>query len=277
MIELIPGQLYRRQELHDRYGGQRQGGISMPKNWPVIFLFSSPRGEEFGYKDGWTEDGFYIYTGEGQKGDMTLTRGNAAIARHVEEGKDLHLFESGREGIPRGWVRYVGQMVCVGYEWTEGPDQRGCMRKVIRFRLMPVGDLTRSDPLAQEIERTLRHEDLHRLRDRALERAERPLAPREARRQILQRSQAIRQYALRRAGGSCEACGSPAPFQTADGEPFLEVHHIRRLSDGGPDHPEWVAAICPNCHRRAHYSKDAEEFNRELARRIQEKEKQLRS
>src|ERR1700746_1774493 len=24
----------------------------------------------------------------------------------------------------------------------------------------------------------------------------------------------------------------------------------RRLSDGGPDHPRWVVAVCPNCHRR---------------------------
>lgn len=276
MIDLIPGQLYRRRDLHDRYGGQRQGGISIPRNWPVIFLFSSPRGREFGYEDGWTEDGFYIYTGEGQEGDMTLTRGNAAIARHVEEGRDLHLFESGLNGIPHGWVRYVGQMVLVDYEYAEGRDRTGRVRTIIRFRLMPIGALARLDPLTMEIERTLQHEDLRQLRAKALEQAKGSLPQREARRRIVERSQAIRQYALRRAGGHCEACGSPAPFQTPEGEPFLEVHHIRRLSDGGPDHPEWVAAVCPNCHRRAHYGKDARDFNEELARRIREKESQLR-
>ncbi|MGK5511732.1 HNH endonuclease [Brevibacillus formosus] len=58
----------------------------------------------------------------------------------------------------------------------------------------------------------------------------------------------------------CEACGSEAPFKTAKGGPFLEVHHRRRLSDGGPDHPEWVAAICPNCHRRCHSDKISMDF-----------------
>ncbi len=55
-----------------------------------------------------------------------------------------------------------------------------------------------------------------------------------------------------------------APFSTPDGRPFLEAHHTRRLSDGGPDDPRWVIAICPNCHRRAHYATDATTFNDNL-------------
>ena len=47
---------------------------------------------------------------------------------------------------------------------------------------------------------------------------------------------------------------------------------MRSLSDEGPDHPQWVAALCPNCHRRAHHSLDADEFNGELIVRIQELE-----
>jgi 5-methylcytosine-specific restriction protein A len=69
---------------------------------------------------------------------------------------------------------------------------------------------------------------------------------------------------LERASGVCEACKLPAPFLTVDGKPYLEPHHIRRLSDGGPDHPLWVIAVCANCHRRAHYSSDAVVFNQEL-------------
>ncbi|MCH7921233.1 MAG: hypothetical protein IIC50_25095 [Planctomycetes bacterium] len=34
------------------------------------------------------------------------------------------------------------------------------------------------------------------------------------------------------------------------------------LADGGPDHPRWVAAVCPNCHKRVHYGKDGADFNR---------------
>jgi 5-methylcytosine-specific restriction protein A len=90
-----------------------------------------------------------------------------------------------------------------------------------------------------------------------------------------ERSNAIKLYALKRANGTCEACQQSAPFVTADGRPFLEVHHLRRLSDGGPDHPQWVAAVCPNCHRRAHYGQDAAAFNKQLLRRVQMVEVQL--
>ena len=60
------------------------------------------------------------------------------------------------------------------------------------------------------------------------------------------------QYALRRAKGFCQLCDLPAPFLKKDGTPFLEVHHIEYLSNGGDDTIENVAAICPNCHRKMH-------------------------
>ena len=38
-----------------------------------------------------------------------------------------------------------------------------------------------------------------------------------------------------------------------DNTPYLEVHHKIRLSDGGEDTIDNVVALCPNCHRKAHY------------------------
>jgi hypothetical protein len=59
---------------------------------------------------------------------------------------------------------------------------------------------------------------------------------------------------LLRAAGTCELCKSPAPFvRQSDGSPYLEVHHRIRLADGGEDTVDNAIAICPNCHRRAHY------------------------
>jgi 5-methylcytosine-specific restriction protein A len=56
------------------------------------------------------------------------------------------------------------------------------------------------------------------------------------------------------AQGVCEDCKQDAPFLRASTrEPFLEVHHIKPLSDGGPDTVENTTALCPNCHRKAHY------------------------
>lgn len=58
---------------------------------------------------------------------------------------------------------------------------------------------------------------------------------------------------LLRANGTCEGCGQSAPFQRSDGRPYLEVHHRRRLADGGDDSVENSMALCPNCHRERHY------------------------
>lgn len=60
--------------------------------------------------------------------------------------------------------------------------------------------------------------------------------------------------ALLRAAGHCESCNLPAPFMRAkDMSPYLEVHHIIPLSDGGEDSLDNVVAVCPNCHRRYHF------------------------
>ena len=42
-------------------------------------------------------------------------------------------------------------------------------------------------------------------------------------------------YVLRQANGMCEMCGGPAPITDLNGAPFLEVHHVRPLAEGGPD------------------------------------------
>lgn len=87
------------------------------------------------------------------------------------------------------------------------------------------------------------------------------------------RSRQIVLYALERAAGVCEGCGRLAPFVKPSGEPFLEVHHMHRLADGGPDRPDAVAALCPNCHRRAHHAHDAEDFNVALQETIVERDR----
>ncbi|WP_432862274.1 HNH endonuclease [Microbispora rosea] len=35
---------------------------------------------------------------------------------------------------------------------------------------------------------------------------------------------------------------------TDKGDPILEIDHIEELAKGGRDHPESMAALCPNCH-----------------------------
>jgi 5-methylcytosine-specific restriction endonuclease McrA len=59
---------------------------------------------------------------------------------------------------------------------------------------------------------------------------------------------------LHRAKGQCESCSTPAPFKRrSDKTPYLEVHHIKRLVDGGDDTVKNAIALCPNCHRKSHF------------------------
>ena len=88
-------------------------------------------------------------------------------------------------------------------------------------------------------------------------------------------STAIHSYAIQRSKGICESCDEAAPFTTKNGRPYLEVHHLIPISKGGPDHPENVAAVCPNCHRRTEKSRDSDEFNNAIIKRITQKEKKL--
>lgn|GEM_PF-2018883 len=88
-------QIYKRSDIQDRFGGQRQGGISTPAKSPVILIFTSSQGEQYGYSVGWNS-GIFYYTGEGQVGDMEFKGGNKAIRDDSSDGKDIHLF-----GIPR--------------------------------------------------------------------------------------------------------------------------------------------------------------------------------
>jgi 5-methylcytosine-specific restriction endonuclease McrA len=60
------------------------------------------------------------------------------------------------------------------------------------------------------------------------------------------------------ANGTCELCLEAAPFNKSDGEPYLEVHHVVPLAEKGLDKTTNAVALCPNCHRRCHHSKDAD-------------------
>lgn len=75
-------------------------------------------------------------------------------------------------------------------------------------------------------------------------------------------------WVLVQAGKTCERCKEEAPFDKDDGSPYLEVHHVRPLGEGGPDTVDNAIACCPNCHRRLHKGHDRKELRDELIGRI---------
>lgn len=128
---LTEGEIYKRTDIHDYFGGQRQGGISTPKEHDVIFIFSGDSGESYGYQDGWVDNQFF-YTGEGQKGDMAFIKGNKAIRDHSLNGKKIVLFTV---TSPKTYVRHEGEFQCIDYDIFRTQDIENQPRNAIRFIL----------------------------------------------------------------------------------------------------------------------------------------------
>jgi 5-methylcytosine-specific restriction protein A len=89
------------------------------------------------------------------------------------------------------------------------------------------------------------------------------------------RSAEVAEWVLKHAKGVCEHCSGPAPFVTKDGTAYLEVHHVKPLADGGADTVENAVAVCPNCHRAAHYSKDADAIGARLTDYVRSRKYQV--
>jgi 5-methylcytosine-specific restriction protein A len=266
------GAAYRRADIHDRFGGSRQSGISPSASHPAIFIFTGNTGEQYGYHhDGYDTQGVFSYTGEGQIGDMTFTKGNKAIRDHSAAGRSLHLFHALGKSKP---CTYSGEFVMASHEIRRGRDKADHDRDVIVFHLVPVAQ-------AQGLERVglpahTVPTNLTEARQLALASCTAPSGTtKQSLRTLYERSAAVRDYVLLRARGHCEACGDAAPFQTLDGRPYLEAHHTTRVSDGGIDHPRFVGAICPTCHSRIHFGVGGKELNQMLMDALVEKEDRI--
>src|SRR5215472_1899435 len=208
MSEFEIGKIYsRRTHIHARFGGQQQGGISTPASAPIIFLFSGESGEQYGYKDGWTKENVFLYTGEGQDGDMAFKGGNKAVKDHAVNGKDLLVFEALGKG--QGY-RFLGVFCCTSWEYRKAPDAKGVQRQVIVFHLIQLNDGAVSN--GHDIPIPHSATPLEELRRRAMEASVTApqLSPKESRHLYYERSEAVRQYVLARAAGVCEACRKSA-------------------------------------------------------------------
>jgi 5-methylcytosine-specific restriction endonuclease McrA len=152
--------------------------------------------------------------------------------------------------------------------WAKYPRSVTTPTAQIAARLRYLLEERRKHGVADITDAALEDASIQELRDVAIRAARRYVKGREGKAIYRAGSTAIRLYVIRRSRGVCEGCKKKAPFRTSKHEPYLEPHHTTRLADNGPDHPESVIALCPNCHRRAHYSEDALQFNATLMRRV---------
>lgn len=126
------GTEYMLSSLREAFGGSFMGGINICHRTNSIVLISHAENRRNRiYEDSWINDTLF-YTGEGQKGDQRMVRGNKAIKDSVANSTPIYLFIAERPRLFKfyGKVLLAGDPI-IGRE----PDVEGNERQVFRFPL----------------------------------------------------------------------------------------------------------------------------------------------
>lgn len=86
--------------------------------------------------------------------------------------------------------------------------------------------------------------------------------------EVFERDPKVKAWVLKNASGKCECCKQDSPFISTNGIPYLEVHHLKLLTNGGSDTIENTVALCPNCHREFHHGINREKIKDRIFREI---------
>jgi 5-methylcytosine-specific restriction enzyme A len=208
-----------------------------------------------GCDDKWIGKTFH-FTGMGLSGEQGLTfNQNKALCEANENGTGLYLFEV----FEPGNYTYVGEVELADNPYLSRQTDSGKnMRDVTVFPLRH-REAGHAHTVKKDLPET--KEDAVRKKTQKLPLDElefqakyslKESGRREVVSEVFDGDQIVSEYAKRRADGACQLCSMPAPFRDHNGEPYLEIHHIVPLEEGGPDTIENVAALCPNCHRKMH-------------------------
>lgn len=273
----VVGDEYPRKALLAYVGSnQPQSGIIWGKNREDIVICTSGgrHGERVGYEDCPGDDGTWFYFGQGEKDDQDpkryanrlLVEGRRAVLLFTTReltASEVH-GRGGSSGRYSKMYRYRGAFrVETGELFTPSQGKRTGDR-LLRFLLVPDAECQPASRQALNEETPSSEADWLATRQSLIVGAAQATMGRLSEREYGLRSRQLKAYAKMRADGTCEFCRAKAPFVTENNEPFLEVHHIMQLAHDGINSPANVLALCPNCHRRAHYGIDMLEFRETL-------------
>ncbi|WP_342332342.1 HNH endonuclease signature motif containing protein [Pedobacter sp. FW305-3-2-15-E-R2A2] len=255
---------YFRESLLDYVGSkQGQSGILWgPKESQCVIITSGGKhGKKAGYQDKKNPDGTWCYIGQGSKGDQNpynyanglLTNGNRNVL--LFSTREPTTLEAKARGNNKKNYKFEGIFDVISWDLKTATEGDRVGDKLVVFHLIPSNNIFNNFEIeaSKQLEKRVTLADLE---ERIGNKRSSPNKTRLTVQEYRERSSLIKTYALLRANGVCEFCNKPGPFITEFGIPFLEVHHIFRLADDGPDSPENVAALCPNCHREAHFGKN---------------------
>lgn len=222
--------------------------IGKEPNYQAIFVKATLNGGK--YPNQWLipdeELKYYLYS---LKGNFNP---EYKVNRAIIQSKDIPIYVFIKEDVKCTLTGIFSFLECI----TEQDDSKW-------FRLRKVDSLSAKKIVShaeyeKELERSVRSSSrlTSEERERRLQSA--PKKPEQVQTIIntYKRNADVIVAILERADGICEECNSPAPFIRAkDGTPYLEVHHIVPLAENGEDCVENAIALCPNCHRKAHFGK----------------------
>ncbi len=252
-VPLQPGEVVDNHALRAIFRCSPQGAIRKSLHTDSLVLVSDHT--RSAYEDKWIGRVFH-FTGMGLVGEQSLSHPqNKALATARESGVRLWLFEVFREGQ----YVYIGEVCLAENPYrSRQPDHEKTLRDVYIFPLKLRGH-NRPPLIKKEL---LENKDAavrkktSRMPLDELEFQARYSLKEGGRREVVsvvyECDPIVAEYAKRVAGGTCQLCTRPAPFAGPDGEPYLEVHHIVPLDEGGEDAVGNVAVLCPNCHRKMH-------------------------
>jgi 5-methylcytosine-specific restriction protein A len=83
-----------------------------------------------------------------------------------------------------------------------------------------------------------------------------------------ERDQQVVDWVKMNAKGKCELCSKSSPFHDSLNIPYMEVHHVKQLAEGGSDTIYNAVALCPNCHREMHYGMNYIERKKQLYKMV---------
>jgi 5-methylcytosine-specific restriction enzyme A len=252
-MPVSPGEIIDNDRLREIFRCNAAGTMRRSQKTNSLVLISDHTRP--GCDDKWIGKTFH-FTGIGLNGEPGLSfNQNKSLCESTEKGTSLYLFEV----FEAGAYTYIGEVELADNPYlSRQTDSEKKTRDVTVFPLrLPGGghpplpknavpEIT-GDAVHKKIPELPREEPLPVARD----------SPRDTGRSVeisavFDDDNIVSEYAKRRADGTCQLCNLAAPFRDRNGEPFLEIHHIVPLEEGGMDDIGNVAALCPNCHRKMH-------------------------
>lgn len=279
------GNEYHRQVLLDFVGSKQPiSGIIYGNEESNCIIVTSGGwdGEDAGYHNVRNKDGTWYYIGQGEFGDQNpntktnsfLTNGEKTIL--LFSARSPKSAEAKTIGSRKKLYRFEGIFEVGSWEFIIPSEGKRTGNKLVQYHLIPAENIFIDGGDTSNLSIINEPSVFYNLRNKLKNQKVKP--PKSKKTNVVEyrvRSLQIKKYALERAKGICEYCNKEAPFIDSNGIPFLEVHHILKLADDGPDIPQNVAAICPNCHRETHYGGSKEEMKTKLIKIIMEQEDKL--